>query len=54
MMVAFTAEYLEGDIREDGDEIIHADWFSKEEVKGMYNKSISISSELIEWFLNNH
>ena len=54
MMVAFTAEYLEGDIREDGDEIVHADWFSKEEVEGMYNKSISISSELIEWFINNH
>jgi len=53
MMVAFTAEYLEGDIREDGDEIVHADWYSKEEVEGMYSKSISISSKLIEWFINN-
>lgn len=54
MMIGFTAEYLDGDIEVDGEEILHADWFSKEEVPGMYNKSISIGSELIEWFLNNH
>ena len=42
MMVAFTAEYLEGEIKADGEEISHADWFSKEEVMDKYNKSFSI------------
>ncbi|NMB07747.1 MAG: NAD(+) diphosphatase [Tissierellia bacterium] len=54
MMIGFTAEYLDGDIKVDGEEILHADWFTKEEVLGLYNKSISIGSELIEWFLKNH
>lgn len=52
MMIGYTAEYLDGDIKEDGEEIIHADWFNKEEVKEKHRKSISISSDLIEWFLN--
>lgn len=51
MMIGFTAEYLEGEIDVDNDEIIHAKWFSKEEIPGVYNKSISISTDLIEWFL---
>ncbi|NLW23269.1 MAG: NAD(+) diphosphatase [Tissierellia bacterium] len=54
MMVGFTAEYLDGDIRVDGEEIVDANWFSKEEVKRMHKKSISIGSELIEWFLNSY
>jgi NAD+ diphosphatase len=54
MMIGYTAEYLEGEIREDKDEIIHADWFSKEEIPGKYRQSISIGSRLIEWFLKNH
>lgn len=53
MMIGFTAEYLDGDIKVDGEEIVHAGWFSKNEIPGMYNKSASIGSELIEWFLNN-
>ena len=28
--------YLDGEIKVDGNEIEQADWFSKEEVKGMY------------------
>lgn len=52
MMIGFTAEYLEGNINVDNKEIIHADWFAKDEVLGKYRKSISISSKLIEWFLN--
>ena len=51
-MIGFTAEYLEGEIKVDNDEIIDAKWFSKEEVPGLYRKSISISTELIEWFLH--
>lgn len=54
MMIGFTAEYLDGDIRVDGEEIVHAGWFSKEEIPGMYRKSISIGSQLIEWFLKRH
>ena len=54
MMIGFTAEYLDGEIEVDGEEIVHADWFSKEEILGIYNKSISIGSELIEWFLESN
>lgn len=53
MMIGFTAEYLEGEINVDNDEITHAKWFSKEEIPGLYRKSISISTELIEWFLKS-
>lgn len=52
MMIAFTAEYLEGEIEVDNYEILDAKWFSKEEIPGIYRESISISSQLIEWFLN--
>jgi NAD+ diphosphatase len=52
MMIGFTAEHLEGEIKVDNDEIVDAKWFSKEEIPGKYRKSISISSELIGWFLN--
>ncbi|NLK44737.1 MAG: NAD(+) diphosphatase [Tissierellia bacterium] len=52
MMIGFTAEYLEGEIKVDNEEIIDAKWFSKDEIPGVYKKSISISSRLIEWFLN--
>lgn len=51
-MIGFTAEYLEGEIKVDNDEIVDAKWFTKEEIPGIYRKSISISSDLIEWFLN--
>lgn len=52
MMIGFTAEYLDGDIEVDNHEIIDAKWFVKDEIPGIYRKSVSISSELIEWFLN--
>lgn len=52
MMVGFTAEYLDGDINVDNVEIAHADWFLKEDIPGKFRKSISISTKLIEWFLN--
>lgn len=54
MLVAFTAEYLSGEIKEDGEEIVHAGWFTKEEIEGKYDKSISIGTKLIEWFIENH
>ncbi len=52
MMIGFTAEYLGGEVKVDNEEITHAKWFTKEEIPGTYRKSISISTELIEWFLN--
>lgn len=51
-MIGFTAEYLEGEIKVDNEEIVDAKWFSKDEIPGIYRKSVSISTELIEWFLN--
>ncbi|SCL89050.1 NAD(+) diphosphatase [Sporanaerobacter sp. PP17-6a] len=54
MMIGFTAEYLSGEIKEDGDEIVTAGWFRKEEICGKYNKSNSIGSQLIENFINTH
>lgn len=52
MMIGFTAEYLEGDIEVDKVEIMHAEWFTREEVLEKHKKSISISSKLIESFLD--
>lgn len=53
MMIGFTAEYLEGEIKVDNYEITHAKWFSKEEIPGIYRRSISISTQLIDWFLKS-
>lgn len=52
MMIGFTAEYLEGNIKVDNIEIEDAAWFTKEDIPGKYRKSISISSKLIGWFLD--
>jgi NAD+ diphosphatase len=52
MMIGFTAEYLDGAIEVDNDEIVDAKWFKKDEIEGLYRKSISISSDLIGWFMN--
>lgn len=54
MLIAFTAEYLDGEIKEDGEEIVHAGWFTKDEIKGKYDESISIGTRLIEWFIETH
>lgn len=53
MMIAYTAKYAGGDIKVDNDEIVHADWYSKEEIPGMYRETKSIGSELISWFIEN-
>lgn len=50
-MLAFTADYDGGEIRVDEEEIEDARWFSKEEARELYRNSASISSRLIEWFL---
>ena len=52
LMLAFTAEYESGDITVDGDEILKAKWFKKEEIT-RYESDISISDWLIQDFLNH-
>lgn len=53
LMVAFTAEYAGGDIKVDGEEIVHADWFEADKLPNVPLKG-SIASELINWFQNNY
>ena len=51
-MIAFTAEYLSGDIRSDESEIVDAGWFSPDNLPEIPGK-ISIARSLIDWFLQN-
>ncbi|WP_407411179.1 NAD(+) diphosphatase [Methanobrevibacter sp.] len=53
LMLAFTAEYDSGDIKVDGDEILKAKWFKKEEIE-RYDSDISISDWLIQNFIDTH
>lgn len=53
IMVGFTAEYAGGEIREDGIEIIHADWYGVNELPNT-PKGGSIAAKLIKWFIENH
>ena len=52
-MLGFAAEYDSGDIKVDGDEILKAKWFKKEEII-RYGSDISISDWLIQDFINNY
>ena len=52
LMLAFTAEYESGDIKVDGDEILKADWFKKDEII-RYGTDISISDWLIQQFIDS-
>ena len=53
LMLAFEAEYDSGDIKVDGDEIVKAKWFKKDEII-RYASDISISDWLIQEFIDNH
>ena len=53
LMLAFTAEYESGEIKVDGDEIVKAKWFSKNEIE-RYDSDISISDWLINDFIQNN
>lgn len=53
LMVGFTAEYAGGEIKEDGVEISHADWFQKDRLPRIPPR-ISISRELIDWFVDRY
>jgi NAD+ diphosphatase len=48
-MIAFVAEYADGDITIDGSEIMEAAWFSKDKLPQI-PPSISIARQLIDWF----
>jgi NAD+ diphosphatase len=50
LMVGFTAEYKSGDISVDASEIVHADWFSRDNLPRIPGKQ-TIARQLIDWFL---
>ena len=51
LMLGFTAEYESGNIKVDGDEIVRALWFKKDEII-RYPSDISISDWLIQHFID--
>lgn len=51
LMLGFTADYADGEIQVDGEEIDHIKWFKKDEIPQLPS-SISISYELIENFID--
>ncbi len=53
LMVAFSADHGEGEIRVDGEEILHADWFARDRLPEL-PPSESIARQLIEDFLSRH
>lgn len=53
LMIAFTAEYADGEIQVDGKEIAEADWFSASHLPEIPGK-ISIAWQLIQWFKNKY
>ncbi|MBQ6098570.1 MAG: NAD(+) diphosphatase [Methanobrevibacter sp.] len=52
LMLGFTAEYDSGEIKVDGDEILKAKWFKKDEII-RYDSDISISDWLIQSFIDD-
>ncbi len=50
LMIGFIADYAGGEIRVDGEEIIDAAWFSRDELPNFPGKA-SISGHLIDWFV---
>ena len=53
LMLGFEAEYDSGDIKVDGDEILKAKWFKKDEII-RYSSDISISDWLIQKFIDEN
>lgn len=51
LMLGFTAEYESGSIKVDGDEILKAKWFKKDEII-RYESDISISDWLVQDFID--
>lgn len=53
LMLGFTGEYESGDIKVDGDEIVRAKWFKKDEIE-RYDSDISISDWLVQDFIDHN
>lgn len=53
LMIGFTAEHESGELKADNIEIADAGWFSVKELPDIPG-SISISRELIDWFMEKH
>lgn len=53
LMLGFRAEYESGEIKVDGDEILRAEWFKKDEII-RYGSDLSISDWLIQDFIDTH
>lgn len=53
LMLGYHAEYLEGDITPDGEEIDSADWFNFKKLPQVPTGNISISGQLIESYIEN-
>lgn len=54
LMIAFTAEYADGEITLRDDEIVDAGWFSPKEIPARIPDTYSIARRLIEWFVSEH
>jgi NAD+ diphosphatase len=53
LMIAFTAEYDEGEIRPDGIEIGDAGWYKRDNLPEVPTNT-SVAGRLIQWFLNQN
>ncbi|MFW5636694.1 MAG: NAD(+) diphosphatase [Thermodesulfobacteriota bacterium] len=53
LMVGFTAEYAGGEVQEDGAEILHADWFTPENLPDIPGWG-SIARQLIDGFVRTY
>jgi NAD+ diphosphatase len=54
LMIAFTAEYANGEIAVDSAEISHANWFSCYNLPAKIPTKKSIAGRLIEWFIKQN
>ena len=53
LMIGFTAEYVAGELKPDGIEILDANWFEVEKLPSIPG-SISIARSLIDWFIETY
>jgi NAD+ diphosphatase len=53
LMLGFTAEYAEGDIKTDGTEVVDAEWFAADNLPNIPPK-VSIARSLIDWFAESY
>ncbi|MBU3114206.1 NAD(+) diphosphatase [Clostridium lacusfryxellense] len=53
IMIGYTAEYESGEIKVDGNEISHANWYSANNMP-LTPDGISIAKKLINWFIKKH